>query len=132
MARKKRTSTTLDAAHHRMAGLSSITPAADFGSELTLASYSGKINDFGTKLDRYNQMVAAVDELQNQIDVDEAALHEMNGRMLAAAAAHYGPDSNQYEQAGGTRRRDRKPRAKKGAEKSASGAGTPPQSLLDS
>lgn len=28
--------------------------------------------------------------------------------MLSAAKAHYGPDSSQYEQAGGTRQSDRK------------------------
>jgi hypothetical protein len=100
-----------------MAGLSSITPAADFGTGLTVAAYSAQVNAFSTKLDTYNQMVTAVDELQNQIDADEAALREMNARMLAAAEAHYGPDSNQYEQAGGTRRRDRKTPAKKGGEK---------------
>ena len=119
MARRKRTSTILEAAHHRMAGLSSITPTVDFGTGLTLAAYSARINDFTTKLDNYNQMVAAVDELQNQIDADEANLRELNARMLAASKAHYGPDSNQYEQAGGKRIRDRKPRPRKGVEKTA-------------
>ena len=126
MARKKRTSTILEAAHHRLAGLSSITPTADFGTGLTVAAYSGTINDFSTKLDTYNQMVTAVDELQNQIDADEANLRELTRRMLAAAQAHYGPDSNQYEQAGGKRVRDRKPRAKKAVDKSASGGGATP------
>ena len=119
MARRKRTSTILEAAHHRLAGLSSITPTVDFGTGLTLAAYSTKINDFTSKLDNYNQMVAAVDELQNQIDADEANLRELNARMLAASKAHYGPDSNQYEQAGGIRVRDRKSRPRKAAEKSA-------------
>jgi len=47
-------------------------------------------------------------------------LRETNKRMLAAAEAHYGPDSNQYEQAGGTRLRDRKRPTRKVQPKSAS------------
>jgi hypothetical protein len=48
-------------------------------------------------------MLASLDDLQNQVDAEEASLRELNRRMLAAAEAHYGPDSSQYEQAGGTR-----------------------------
>ena len=108
MARQKRTSPTLEVGHHRLAGLNAITPPPDFGSSLTLAAYSTKIKNFGERLDSYNQMLAAVDEMQNQIDADEDDLRDMNKRMLSAVEAHYGPDSSQYEQAGGTRLRDRK------------------------
>ena len=108
MARKKRTSQVLEAAHQRMAGLNSITPPPDFGSNLTLASYTAQINAFSTRLDNYNQMLASLDDLQNQVDAEEASLRETNKRMLSAAEAHYGPDSSQYEQAGGTRLSDRK------------------------
>ena len=108
MARLKRTSPVLESAHQRLAGLNAITPAVDFGPGLTLAAYSAQINSFSTKLDSYNQMIAALDELQNQVEADEAGLRETNKRMLAAVEAHYGPDSSQYEQAGGTRLRDRK------------------------
>jgi hypothetical protein len=108
MARQKRTSSVLEGAHQRLAGLNSITPPPDFGSTLTLAAYSTQINSFSVKLDNYNQMIAALDELQNQLDTDEAGLRETNKRMLSAVQAHYGPDSSQYQQAGGTRQRDRK------------------------
>ena len=119
MARRKRTSAVLEAAHHRMAGLSSITPAPDFGSGVSIAAYASKVSDFTTKLDSYNQMVSAADELQNQIDADEENLNELNNRMLAAVKGHFGPDSNQYEQAGGKRTRDRKRPAKKALAKPA-------------
>lgn len=108
MARRKRTSTVLESAHQRLAGLNSITPAPSFGSELALTIYTTQINAFSEKLDQYNQMVATLDDLQNQLDDDEAELREISRRMLAAAEAYYGPDSSQYEQAGGTRLRDRK------------------------
>ena len=108
MARQKRTSVVLEEAHTRMAGLSSIIPAPDFGSGLTLAAYSARISDFSAQLDAYNQMVSSMDEAQNQVDAAEESLNEQNNRMLSAVKAHYGPDSNQYEQAGGKRLRDRK------------------------
>lgn len=117
MARRKRTSTVLEAAHQRLAGLNSITPAPDFGSGLTLPAYTTQINEFSTKLDHYNQMVATLDDLQNQLDDDEADLRDTTKRMLAAAEAHYGPDSSQYEQAGGTRLSDRKRPGRKPSEK---------------
>jgi hypothetical protein len=120
MARQKRTSPVLETAHQRLAGLNSITPPPDFGPNLTLAAYSTQITNFSSRLDNYNQMLAALDELQNQIEADEASLREANKRMLSAVEAHYGPDSNQYEQAGGTRLRDRKRPARKAPAKPAS------------
>ena len=120
MARRKRTSAVLEAAHQRLAGLNSITPPPNFGSGLTLAAYTTQITEFSTMLDSYNQMIAALDDLQNQLDTAEAGLQEANRRMLAAVQALYGPDSNQYEQAGGTRLRDRKRPAKKAPAKPAS------------
>ena len=120
MARRKRTSAVLGAAHHRMVGLSSITPVPDLGTGVSFAAYAAKISDFATKLDSYNQLVSTADELQNQIDADEENLNELNNRMLSAVKAHFGPDSNQYEQAGGKRLRDRKrPVKKAGAGKAA-------------
>ena len=115
MARQKRTSVVLEEAHMRMAGLSSITPAPDFGAALTLAAYSARIDDFSTRLDSYIQMISAVDEAQNLVDAAEESLIELNKRMLFAVKAHYGPDSNQYEQAGGKRLRDHKRPVKKAA-----------------
>lgn len=113
MARRKRTSTVLEAAHRRLAGLKSISPAPDFGSSLSLPAYSTEIDAFSAKLDSYNQMVSTLDDLQNQLDTAEGKLHETNRRMLSAAEAHYGPDSSEYEQAGGTRTSDRKRPTKK-------------------
>jgi hypothetical protein len=108
MARQKRTSSVLEAAHQRLAGLNSITPAPDFGPVLTIAAYSAQISAFSTKLDQYNQLISTLDDLQNQIDAEEASLRDTNKRMLSAAEAHYGSDSSEYEQAGGKRLSDRK------------------------
>ena len=117
MARRQRSSSTLEAATHRLAGLTTITPVPDFGSGLTLAAYSGLIDDLSVKLNNYNKSVTTTDELLNQVESAEQALGEFSRRILAAAEAHYGPDSNQYQQAGGTRTRDRRRIPKKETKK---------------
>jgi hypothetical protein len=113
MARKKRSSLTLQTARHRLAGLNSITPPPDFGDSLTLTAYNTQITSFASKLDNYNKMVSVLDDLQNEIDGLEETLGETNQRMLAATAAHFGTDSSQYEQAGGKRMSERKRPARK-------------------
>lgn len=108
MARLKRSSNVLETARQRLAGLKSITPAPNFGPNLTIAAYEADINSFSTSLDAYNERVSALDDLQNQLQAEEAALRDKNKRVLSAVEAQYGPDSSQYEQAGGTRQSERK------------------------
>lgn len=60
------------------------------------------------------------DDLQNDLGTDEDNLREMNKRILSAVEAQYGPDSSEYEVAGGTRQSERKKPAAKPK------GGTPP------
>ena len=108
MSRQKRTSTVSDTARQRLAGLKSINPAPDFGANLTAAGYEADINAFSNKLDSYNERLAGLDPFQNEIDELEVFLREKSARILAATEGHYGPDSDEYEQVGGTRKSDRK------------------------
>lgn len=121
MARNKRTSTILEVARQRLAGLKSITPAADLGPALTLAAYEADITSLSTKLDTYNERLSSLDSLQNELDAVEAVVRDKNTRTLSAVEAQYGPDSSEYEQAGGTRRSERKRTGPKGPR-----AGQPP------
>ena len=114
MARTKRTSTVLETARQRLAGLKSITPPPDFGAALSLAGYETDITTLGSKLDSYNEELSRLDQLQNELDTIEAGVREKNVRILSATEAHYGPDSSEYEQAGGTRRSERKRPGPKG------------------
>jgi hypothetical protein len=108
MARLKRSSTVLEAARQRLAGLKSINPTPDFGSNLKLDEYEQEINALSDALGHYNEMVSTLDQLKNRLEADEERLKEKNKRMLAAASAFYGPNSSEYEQAGGTRTSERK------------------------
>jgi exonuclease VII small subunit len=108
MARLKRSSTILETARQRLSGLKSITPKPDFGPALDIDQYEQDINKLGTSLDKYNEMVALLDQTQNALEAEEAQVSDKSKRMLAATGAQYGSDSSQYEQVGGTRTSDRK------------------------
>jgi hypothetical protein len=71
MARLRRTSQVLETSRQRLAGLKSINPATDFGTALSLTAYETLVNSLGGKLENYNQQVAALDDLQNGLEVDE-------------------------------------------------------------
>lgn len=113
MARLRRSSTILETARQRLSGLKSITPKPDFGPALDIDQYEQDINTLGTSLDKYNQTVSLLDQMQNELEADEAKLNDKSKRMLAATGAQYGPDSSQYEQVGGTRLSERKRPTKK-------------------
>jgi hypothetical protein len=114
MARAKRTSSVLETARQRLAGLKSITPPPDFGTGLALAGYETDIKSLSDQLDDYNEKLSTLDQLQNDLESSEADLRVKNTRILSAAEAQFGPDSSEYEQAGGTRRSDRKRPGPKG------------------
>ena len=113
MAQAKRSSIVLETARHRMAGLKSINPAPDFGEGLTVALYEEEINAFSAGLDAYNQAISTLNDKRNAVDTAEANLREKNRRMLRATEAKYGPNSSEFEQAGGTRTSQRQPRRRK-------------------
>ena len=108
MARTRRGSSVLDTARQRLAGLKSITPAPNLGPALSLAGYETEITAFSTSLDTYNEKLAALDEMQNALESAETSLRDKNKRILSAVEAQFGPDSSEYEQAGGTRQSERK------------------------
>jgi hypothetical protein len=124
MARLRKGSAVLDTARKRLAGLKSITPAPDFGPNLTVPGYEAKSNSVAARLEAYNQALAMLDQLLNEFQAEEAELNEFNRRYLSAAEAHFGPDSSEYEMLGGTRKSERKRPTRKGG----TGGSTPPSS----
>ena len=115
MARLKRGSNVLETARQRLSGLKSISPKPNFGPSLDLEQYEQEINSYSASLDKYNETLTLLDNLQNDLETAETNLREKNKRMLAATGALYGPDSNEYETAGGTRASERKRPTKKTA-----------------
>jgi len=109
MSHKKRASSrTIQNASTRAAGLESIDPALELGGGMTLEAYKAAIENARSKQTAYNTLLAQSDEGANELDAAEAALRDLTDRMLAAVAAKFGRDSNEYEQAGGKRKSDRR------------------------
>ncbi len=122
MARLKKSSPVLETARQRLASLKSFKTAPDFGPNLTIPGYEAKSNSVAARLDAYNQALAALDQLLNEFQAEEAELNEMNRRILSAGEAVFGPDSSEYEMLGGTRKSERKRPTRKGG----AGGSTPP------
>jgi hypothetical protein len=115
MARLKRNSSVLETARQRLAGLKSIKPTPNFGPALDLVEYEQEIEALETKLSEYGDTLTLADRQANEVDALEVKLREKNRRMLAATEASYGPNSDEYMIAGGTRTDDykSKPKSKK-------------------
>lgn len=107
MGRTKRTSKVLDKASERANGLKSVG-TLDFGNGLSTEQFDKAIAETRARLDEYNQALSAVDEKYNKLLASETALRDLSERMLAGVAAKFGKDSDEYEQAGGVRKSERK------------------------
>lgn len=115
MARLKRTSAVIETARKRLSGLKGIASPTAFGPNLTATIYEAKIDAVSALLNAYNQKLAELDQMQNELQAAEAELNDLNRRFLAAGEAQFGPDSNEYEMLGGTRKSERKNRRRKAA-----------------
>ncbi|MCC5640653.1 hypothetical protein LC593_33455 [Nostoc sp. CHAB 5844] len=101
MARLKRSSTILDKATRRIAGMRSISETLEFGEGLSLIEYERRIQTLQTKLSSYNTMLSAIDEAIGQIQLLEQDLSIYSEKMLMSVRTRYGKNSLQYVQAGG-------------------------------
>ena len=117
MARAKRTSPALDAAKERANSLATVDKTMDFGNGASLAALNAANVVLEKKLDDYNQMLSALDEALDILETMEGTSTDLGTRLLAGVKVKYGPDSAEYEKAGGTRASEikRGPRTKKAA-----------------
>lgn len=108
MARLKRSSSSLEQATRRLAGMRSISETLEFGNGLSLAEYDARIEALQTRLSSYNTMLSTLDEIAGQIELMEKELRSYSEKMLMGVATRYGKDSLQYMQAGGRQRKSSK------------------------
>ncbi|MDZ7953772.1 hypothetical protein [Nostoc sp. DedQUE09] len=108
MARLKRSSTVLDKATRRIAGMRSISETLEFADGLNLTEYQRRIQTLQTKLSSYNTMLSTLDEAIGQIQLLEEDLSSYSEKMLMSVRTRYGKNSLQYVQAGGKRRKSNK------------------------
>jgi hypothetical protein len=104
---EKTRSRILEKASLRLDGIQSINPNLNVGEGFSAEGYSQIIDKLRADISAYNTVLSTVDSLQNVIDDTEKMLAEYSERMLIGVALHhYGKDSNEYERAGGVRKRD--------------------------
>ena len=108
MPRQKRSSRVLDKADKRVAALMSIAPDLDLGNDLNQAAYLEQIGTLRERLTLYNTTLSNVDQYHNDVNDLEQTVSDLSEQMLLAVAVKYGKNSNEYEMAGGIRKRDRK------------------------
>jgi hypothetical protein len=118
--RSKRSSLALDKANTRLASLRGIDVNLDLGNGLSVTEYEKHIAETKKRLDLYNTKLSSLDGDLNQLEQYEVQLNDFSDRMLAGVGVKFTRDSNEYEEAGGVRKSDRK-RTKNGA---ANGNGT--------
>lgn len=106
--RARTSAVTLAKANERYNKLSIINSSLDLGNGMTLETYDGKIKVFSENLKAYNALVAKVDDDGTKLDAMEKDLIEYGTRMLSGVGSKYGFDSEEYGQAGGTPRSERK------------------------
>lgn len=105
MARRKRNSNVLARAERRIESLRSISTALDFGAGLTLQAYAAAIDHLRAKIAAYNTGLSAIDQMADDVSAAEAAVLELSEKMLMGVGSRYGRASQEYEMAGGSRRR---------------------------
>lgn len=114
MARLKTSSKTYEKAFRRIAAVQSIDTDFDLGNGLIAKDYQQAITDVKAAMDSYNTLLSTVDEKLNVLKEKEESLKNWNERILNGVASKFGKNSNEYEQAGGVRKSERKkPVAKK-------------------
>jgi hypothetical protein len=108
MARPKRTSSALEKAVRRAAGLASIDPNLDLGNGLTLPSFSTLIETMRTRENDYNSALSNLDKLYREMLETERELSDMAEHMLLGVATKYGKSSIEYGMAGGVPKNQRR------------------------
>lgn len=81
--------------------------------DITLAQFQAKITELRNTRGQAETLRTQLTALVNEANARSDELSELVSRARSGFRAFYGPDSTQYEQAGGTRASDRKRPARK-------------------
>jgi hypothetical protein len=83
--------------------------------DVTLENFTAAMADAQAADDAVETLRGQLTALLNARDAKNATLTEMTTRAMSGIRGFFGPDSDQYEQAGGTRSSERKSRTSKKA-----------------
>jgi len=82
--------------------------------EVTLASFQAKIAEAKQKREDLENLRMQVTGISNELEEQTSVLANIRTRALSGFRAVFGPDSTQYEQAGGTRQSEIRRNSRKG------------------
>jgi len=106
MARRKRNSSVLEKADRRIESYRSISETLDLGEGLTIDAFKITIDDLRSKLAVYNTALSSIDKLADDVRDAERTVKELSEKMLLVIGGRYGKTSQEYEMAGGSRRKN--------------------------
>lgn len=118
MAFKVRVSKPITKVQARLDGLISIDPKLDLGETVSVVEGTKRTVAANKALSDYNQALNKADDLLNVLRQQEKELAAWGTKALNGVKFKFGPDSSEYEMAGGVRLSERK----KGGPKSKSPA----------
>jgi hypothetical protein len=110
-----RKSKILATARERLAGLNQMTLPPNSGLATIKQAYEAEITGYSNDEDSYNGDSLALAAKQNALNTRELGLRDWNSRILSLVEGQFGSDSTEYELVGGTRKSERKKRARKGS-----------------
>jgi len=108
MAYKARESAPIAEAQARVNELAAIDPKLNLGETISVAEGAAQVTAATKTLSDYNKALKTADDLLNQLKGQEKALSTWSTKALGGVKIKYGPDSSQYEMAGGIRQSERK------------------------
>ena len=88
-------------------------PAFSLG-EVTLAAFQAKLAEVRQKREQLESLRMQMTALSNELEERTSELATIRTRALSGIRAVFGPDSTQYEQAGGTRQSEIRRPSRKG------------------
>jgi outer membrane murein-binding lipoprotein Lpp len=105
MTRPTRNSAQINNTKNRLIGFTTIDPNLDLGNGLSVQKLSQLTSDLQAQLNEYNSTIVRLDQMGSQIQDLEKAIAHLSGKMLTAVGLTYGYDSEQYQMAGGKKRK---------------------------
>jgi hypothetical protein len=105
MTRPTRNSAQINNTKNRLIGFTTIDPNLDLGNGLSVQKLSQLTSDLQAQLNEYNSTIVRLDQMGSQIHNLEKAIAHLSGKMLTAVGLTYGYDSEEYQMAGGKKRK---------------------------
>ena len=106
--RQNKSSSVLKDAMRRLERLKAIQPVPDLGEGFNLQIYETAVNALKALEATYNTKISELDGMSASFGDMERTVRDYRARILAAIAAQYGRNSEEYAAAGGTKLSERK------------------------